>query len=288
METNIINGKLLAKEIRKDIAVEVENFQKKTGIQPCLAVIIVGENSASQVYVRHKQKACEKCGIKSVKYELSDSITEEELLEKLDDLNNDKNTHGILVQLPLPKHISENKIIERINPKKDVDGFHLINVGKLSTGDLGSAMIPCTPKGCLKLIKSVLGDNLSGKKAVVVGRSNIVGKPVGQLLLRENCTLKVTHSRTENLKDECLWGDIVVVAVGRPNFITKDMIKEGAVVIDVGINRLETGLVGDIDFENVKDVAGFVTPVPGGVGPMTVACLMENVLEACKNQVESL
>jgi len=280
--TNIIDGKLMAEKIKDEIKHKVAVFRDTRGIQPCLAVILVGEDPASLTYIKHKEKACNDCGIKLIKYELSDKISENELLNLIREKNADRNVHGILVQLPLPAHIDVNKVISTINPQKDVDGFHPMNVGKLSIGDLEgteAGIISCTAKGCMKLIKSALGSNIAGQKAIVIGRSNIVGKPVSYLLLRENCTVKIAHSKTEDLKNECLWADIIVVAVGLPNLITADMVKSGATVIDVGMNRANGQLCGDVDFENVKEVAEFITPVPNGVGPMTIACLLENILE---------
>lgn len=283
--TNIIDGRAIGNKIKDEVTHKVAIFRDINGIQPCLTAILVGQNPASLLYIRNKERACKKCGIKFVKHELSEQISEEDLLKLIDEKNRDKSVHGILVQLPLPVHIDVKKVINAIDFRKDVDGFHPINVGKLSIGELEGAeagILPCTAKGCIKLIKSALGENLSGKRALVIGRSNIVGKPVAQLLLGENCTVKIAHSKTENLKEECLWADIMVVAVGKPKFITADMVKAGAVVLDVGINRVDGKLCGDVDFENVKNVAGHITPVPGGVGQMTVACLLENVYEACE------
>lgn len=286
MDEKIIDGKALSEAIKKDIKDKVLKLSNEVSKVPCLAVIIVGNDPASEIYVKNKEKACKKCGIKSVKYELAEQTTEKELLELIERLNNDNNVNGILVQLPLPRHINDNSVIAAISPEKDVDCFHVSNVGRLAVGnfDFEKSMLPCTPKGCVKLIKSVLGNNLSGKKVCVVGRSNIVGKPIAQLLLGENCTIKIVHSKTENLKDECLWADILVVAIGKPKFIKKDMVKNGAVVIDVGINRVEQGLCGDVDFDDVIDKVAYITPVPGGVGPMTIACLMENVYNAFLRQ----
>ena len=238
MEQKIIDGKALSDKIKEEIKDKVLEITEKIGKIPCLAVIIVGNDPASEVYVKNKQKACKKCGIKSLKYELPETTTEQELIKLINELNNNDEVNGILVQLPLPKHINDKNIIKAISPKKDVDCFHELNVGSLFVGDYDfeKSMLPCTPKGCVKLIKSVIGDKLNGKKVCVVGRSNIVGKPVAQLLLNENCTVKMVHSKTENLKDECLWADILIVAIGKPKFITKDMVKDGAIVIDVGIN----------------------------------------------------
>ncbi len=278
---NIIDGKRISAEIKDEVKAKADELKAK-GLEPCLAVILVGEDPASQVYVRNKKRACEYCGIKSLNYELSADTTEEELLSLIDELNADKNCNGILVQLPLPEHIDENRILLRILPEKDVDGFHPYNVGLLSIGK--ADLKACTPAGCIELIKRS-GVDISGKRCVVVGRSNIVGKPVGMLLLAENGTVTTCHSRTKNIAEICRQAEILVAAVGRPNFITEDMVSEGATVIDVGINRLENGkLCGDVDFEAVSKKAAYITPVPGGVGPMTVAMLMANCIIACEKQ----
>lgn len=277
----IIDGKLISTQIKDEVKVKTEALKAK-GIEPCLAVILVGENPASQVYVRNKKRACEYCDIKSLSYELPAETTEEELLNLIDELNENKECNGILVQLPLPKHIDEDKVLLRIKPEKDVDGFHPYNVGLLSIGK--ADLKACTPAGCIELIKRS-GVEISGKKCVVVGRSNIVGKPVGMLLLSENGTVITCHSRTKNIAEVCKQADILVAAVGKPNFITGDMVKEGVTVIDVGINRMEDGkLCGDVDFASVEPKAEFITPVPGGVGPMTIAMLMNNCLVACEKQ----
>ncbi|MBQ7264948.1 MAG: bifunctional methylenetetrahydrofolate dehydrogenase/methenyltetrahydrofolate cyclohydrolase FolD [Firmicutes bacterium] len=278
---NIIDGKKISFEIKDEVKLQATELEKK-GIQPCLAVILVGNDPASAVYVRNKKKACEYCNIKSLSYELEESTTEEELLELIDKLNNDKNCNGILVQLPLPSHIDENKVLLKILPEKDVDGFHPYNVGLLSIGK--AVLKSCTPAGCIELLKRS-GVEIEGKNCVVVGRSNIVGKPVGMLLTAENGTVTTCHSRTKNMVDFCRNADILVAAIGKPKYITGDMIKEGAVVIDVGINRGEDGkLCGDVDFESAEKKASFITPVPGGVGPMTIAMLMKNCVAACKSQ----
>lgn len=286
MNNKIISGTKISEEIKENLKIKIEKISEKYGKIPTLAVVLVGNNSASEIYVKNKEKACAKCGIKSLKYVLSEDIKESELLQIIDKLNSNDNVNGILIQLPLPKHIDEKKVMHMINPKKDVDCFHVENVGKLAIGDFDyeKSMLPCTPKGCIKLIKSVLGDDLSGKNVCVLGRSNIVGKPIAQMLLNENCTVKITHSKTKNLKDECLWADILVVAVGKPKFLTADMVKKDAIIIDVGINRTDAGLCGDVDFDNVIDKVYAVTPVPGGVGPMTIACLMENTFNAFLEQ----
>lgn len=277
----IIDGKAISLEIKDEVKIKAEQLKSK-GFEPCLAVILVGENPASQVYVRNKKKACEYCGIKSLSYELSSDTTEDELLKLIDELNDNKECNGILVQLPLPKHIDENKVLLRIKPEKDVDGFHPYNVGLLSIGK--ADLKACTPAGCIELIKRSSVD-ITGKNCVVVGRSNIVGKPVGMLLLSENGTVTTCHSKTKDIAQVCRNADILVAAVGIPKFITGDMVKDGVTVIDVGINRMDNGkLCGDVDFESVEKKAEYITPVPGGVGPMTIAMLMNNCIVACKNQ----
>ena len=278
---NIIDGKAISMDIKNEVKVKAEELKAK-GIEPCLAVVLVGEDPASQVYVRNKKKACEYCGIKSLNYELSEDTTEEELLSLIDELNANKECNGILVHLPLPKHIDENKVLLRIKPEKDVDGFHPYNVGLLSIGK--ADLKACTPAGCIELIKRS-GVDITGKHCVVVGRSNIVGKPVGMLLLSENGTVTTCHSKTKDIKAVCREADILVAAVGIPKFIKGDMVKDGVVVIDVGINRMDNGkLCGDVDFDEVEKKASYITPVPGGVGPMTIAMLMNNCIVACKKQ----
>ena len=273
----ILSGKDVSERIKDELAKEVETL-KEQGIFPGLAVIIVGDDPASRVYVNNKKKACERLGIYSEEYALPADTSEEELLGLIDRLNKKEFISGILVQLPLPKHINEKNVIERIDPKKDVDAFHPVNVGKIMTGDYD--FVPCTPAGIMELIKES-EVSVCGKECVVVGRSNIVGKPMAMLLLHENGTVTVCHSRTKDLKEKTKNADILVVAVGKPNFVTGDMVKEGAVVIDVGINRIaEKKLVGDVDFETAEKVAGAITPVPGGVGPMTIAMLMKNTVKA--------
>ncbi len=277
----IIDGKLISKSVKDKIAEEVKEL-KKSGITPGLAVIIVGENPASQIYVRNKQRACEEVGFESFKYELPESTTQNELLELIKKLNNDDRVNGILCQLPLPKHIDESTVINNISPKKDVDAFHPENVGRIMIGNY--SFLPCTPAGIMELIAST-GTDITGKECVVVGRSNIVGKPMAMLLLHKSGTVTVCHSKTQDLKAECMRADILVAAVGVAKLITGDMVKEGAVLIDVGMNRDENGkLCGDIDFESCKDKASYITPVPGGVGPMTIAMLMKNTLTAAKEQ----
>ncbi len=278
----IIDGKALAKEKRAEIAKQVEALKEK-GVTPGLAVVLVGEDPASQIYVRNKHKACEEVGIYSRKITLPEETTEEELLKIIDELNNDPEIDGILVQLPLPKHIDPDKVILSISPDKDVDGFHPVNAGRLLTGQ--DEFFPCTPLAVMELIKSA-GVDVSGKEAVVVGRSNIVGKPVSMLLLRENATVTICHSKTKDLADVCRRADILVAAVGRPEMITSDYVKEGAVVIDVGINRVgEKKVVGDVAFDEVKDKAAYITPVPGGVGPMTITMLLYNTLLSAQKRV---
>ena len=278
---NIIDGKAVSKKVKEDVKAECEQLKAK-GITPGLAVIIVGEDPASQVYVHNKEVACEACGFHSVKYALPAETTQEELNALIDELNDDNRINGILCQLPLPKHLDDKEVINRINPIKDVDAFHPVNVGAIMIGDYN--YLPCTPAGVMELIHST-GVDVSGKKAVVIGRSNIVGKPMAMLLLHENATVEITHSKTQSLADVTKQADILVAAIGKAKFVTADMVKQGAVVIDVGMNRDENGkLCGDVDFEGVKDKCSFITPVPGGVGPMTIAMLMKNTLTAAKLQ----
>lgn len=276
---NIIDGKAVSAQVKENIKAEAAELKAK-GIEIGLAVVIVGDDPASQVYVRNKEKACEYVCFNSYKYALPAETTEEELLALVDKLNNDDKVDGILVQLPLPKHLDDKLIINNIRPDKDVDAFHPVNVGKIMIGDY--SFLPCTPAGVMELIHST-GVVVSGKKCVVVGRSNIVGKPMAMLLLHESGTVTICHSKTQDLKDVCSQADILVAAVGRPKMITADYVKEGAVVIDVGMDRDENGkLCGDVDFEDCKEKAGYITPVPGGVGPMTIAMLMKNTLTAGK------
>lgn len=277
--SKIIDGKLQAAIVKKSVADEIA----ENNIKACLAVIIVGNNPASRTYVNGKKKDCSECGIESREYALPEETTEEELVCLVNELNNDKSVNGILVQLPLPEHINEETVINTISYEKDVDAFHPVNVGKIMIGNY--SFLPCTPAGVMELIAST-GVEVSGKECVVVGRSNIVGKPMAMLLLHKSGTVTVCHSRTKDLKEECLRADIIVAAVGVAKLITADMVKEGAVVIDVGMNRDENGnLCGDVDFESVKEKASFITPVPGGVGPMTRAMLMRNTLTAAKQQI---
>lgn len=280
----IIDGKAVSAAVKKRVADEVA-LLKEQGIRPGLAVILVGDDPASQVYVRNKKKACEACGIYSAEYSLPKDTTMEELLGLIDTLNEDKEISGILCQLPLPKGLDEEAVIARINPKKDVDAFSVGNVGRIMIGNY--AFLPCTPSGVIELIKST-GYDMSGKNAVVLGRSNIVGKPMAMLLLHNNATVTVCHSKTKNIEETCRNADIIVAAIGKPKFVTADMVKPGAMVIDVGINRTEDGkLCGDVDYEAVEKVAGYITPVPGGVGPMTIAMLMQNTLNAARLQSET-
>ncbi|MFP3842696.1 bifunctional methylenetetrahydrofolate dehydrogenase/methenyltetrahydrofolate cyclohydrolase FolD [Priestia filamentosa] len=283
MSAQLINGKELASEKRESMKKEVEML-KEQGVKPGLAVILVGQDPASETYVRSKHRACENTGIHSVSIKLPDIVSEEELLGHIDKLNEDDAIDGILVQLPLPKHINEDAVIERISPKKDVDGFHPISVGKMMIGQ--ETFLPCTPHGVLEMVRKT-GIEVSGKHVVVIGRSNIVGKPVGQLFLNENATVTYCHSRTQNMQKHTKDADILIVAVGIPNFVKAQDVKEGAVVIDVGINRVDGKLCGDVDFEEVKEVAGAITPVPGGVGPMTITMLLENTIQSAKARVRS-
>ena len=277
----IIDGKAIASKIRSEIKEEVAQLKKK-GIVPGLAVILVGNDPASKVYVNNKKKACAAVGFRSEEYALPAQTTENELLHLVRELNENPHINGILVQLPLPAQIDEHKVIAAIAPEKDVDAFHAVNVGKIMIGDYD--FLPCTPSGCMDLIHST-GVEIAGKNCVVVGRSNIVGKPMAMLLLHESGTITICHSKTKNLKEICQNADILVVAIGKAKFITGDMIKKGAVVIDVGMDRDENGkLCGDVDFDSAKEVAGYITPVPGGVGPMTIATLMRNTLTAAKVQ----
>ena len=275
----LIDGKKVAAELREELKKEVADLKSSTNKVPGLTVILIGELAPSKIYVKNKEKSANEVGIKSEIIKYPDSVEEKKVLEKISELNKDDSVSGILVQLPLPKHIDKKKVIEAILPSKDVDGFHPYNVGNLSSGYESS--IPCTPLGCYHLIKKI-EPNLSGKKAVVIGRSNLNGKPMTQLLLKESCTVTITHSKTKDLKDECLKGDIIVAAVGIPELIKGDWVKKDAIVIDVGINKTEKGIVGDVAFDEVSKVAKALTPVPGGVGPMTIACLLKNTIECFK------
>lgn len=276
----IIDGKEIAARVRAELKSEILALKEESGIVPGLTVVLVGENQASQLYVRNKVKACGEVGIRSDRHALPESTTQEELLRLIRDLNASRDVHGILVQLPLPKQINEETILEEISPRKDVDGFHPYNIGRLMIGN--PVLQPCTPYGVMHLIDST-GMELSGKDAVVIGRSNIVGKPMSMMLLRRNATVTICHSKTRDLPERVRSADVVVAAVGRAEFVRGDWIKEGAVVVDVGINRTSEGkLVGDVDFEGASRRAGFITPVPGGVGPMTIAMLLKNTVEAAK------
>jgi methylenetetrahydrofolate dehydrogenase (NADP+)/methenyltetrahydrofolate cyclohydrolase len=275
----LIDGKKAAAELREELKQEVAELKTKYNKVPGLTVILIGDMAPSQIYVRNKEKSANEVGLKSEVIRYPDTVEEKTVLEKIEELNKDESISGILVQLPLPKHIDKQKVIENIAPSKDVDGFHPMNVGNLSSGYESS--VPCTPLGCYLMIKKI-EPNLSGKKAVVVGRSNLNGKPMTQLLLKENCTVTITHSRTKDLKAECLEADIIVAAVGIPELVKGDWVKKDAIVIDVGINKTENGLVGDVAFNEVSKVAKALTPVPGGVGPMTIACLLKNTVDCFK------
>jgi len=275
----LIDGKKAAADLRNELKKEVFDLKNKFNKVPGLTVILIGDLTPSQIYVRNKEKFANEVGLKSDVIKYPDTVKEKEILDKIEELNIDSSVSGILVQLPLPKHIDKQKVINTINPSKDVDGFHPINVGNLSSGYESS--IPCTPLGCYLLIKKI-EPNLSGKKAIVIGRSNLNGKPMAQLLLKENCTVTVTHSKTKDLKAECLEADIVVAAVGIPELVKGDWIKKGTIVIDVGINKTDKGIVGDVAFNEVSKNAKALTPVPGGVGPMTIACLLKNTIDCFK------
>lgn len=285
---HILDGKAMSQAVTKRVTALTETLVADGGSQPGLAVVIVGEDPASQVYVANKQKTAQACGFKSVKHALSAETTESELVALVQQLNDDPTIHGILVQLPLPDHIDDGTIIQMIAPDKDVDGFHFINVGKLGTGEIETAFVPCTPAGCMLMIETIHGKDLSGLDAVVVGRSNIVGKPIASLLLSANATVTIAHSRTTDLAGLCRTADILVAAVGRPQMIKGDWIKDGATIIDVGINRIDapergqgkTRLVGDVAYDEAVQHAGAITPVPGGVGPMTIAMLMANTIRS--------
>jgi len=275
----IIDGKKEAEILRDEIKKEIISIKNKTNKVPGLSVILIGDLVPSQIYVRNKEKNSKEVGMNSNVIKYSKDVTEEEVLKKINELNNDKSVSGILVQLPLPDQIGKEKIINSIDPSKDVDGFHPINVGNLASGY--KAIVPCTPLGCLILIKKV-ENNLSGKHAVIIGRSNLNGKPMAQLLLKENCTVTIVHSKTKNLKEECSKADILIAAAGKAKLVKKDWVKNGSIIIDVGINQEGNKIVGDVSFEEVKDKVKAITPVPGGVGPMTIACLLKNTLECFK------
>ena len=281
MTARILDGKIMSAELKESVKKRVAALKTK-GIVPGLAVILVGNDPASEIYVRNKSKGCEETGMLSRTIRLDAGITQENLEDEIERLNKDPQIHGILVQLPLPRHLNEQAALVKILPEKDVDGFHLMNAGHLMNGTEG--VLPCTPKGALYMIKST-GDDLAGKEAVVIGRSNIVGKPMAMLLLRENCTVTICHSKTKNLADHTRRADVLVSAVGKAGFITSDMVKPGAIVIDVGINRVEGKVRGDVDFDQVKETAGWITPVPGGVGKMTIAMLLSNTVDAAERIV---
>jgi methylenetetrahydrofolate dehydrogenase (NADP+) / methenyltetrahydrofolate cyclohydrolase len=275
----LIDGKKIAAELREELRQEVVALKAKYNKVPGLTVILIGDMAPSQIYVRNKEKSANEVGLRSEVIRYPEAVEEKTVLDKIEELNKDKNISGILVQLPLPKHIDKQKVIETILPGKDVDGFHPMNVGNLSSGYESS--VPCTPLGCYLMIKKI-EPNLSGKKAVMIGRSNLNGKPMAQLLLKENCTVTITHSKTKDLKAECLEADIIVAAVGIPELVKAEWVKKDAIVIDVGINKTDKGIVGDVAFEEVSKVARALTPVPGGVGPMTIACLLKNTIECFK------
>lgn len=279
----IISGKTLSKEIREEVRLEVEELKATYGAVPHLVVVLVGNDPASESYVKAKERACVKAGMKSTLIRKDEDIKEQELLDIIDQLNKDEGVHGILVQLPVPKHIDENKVIDAIDFKKDVDGFHPLNIAYMHMGR--DAIYPATPSGIITMLKSK-NIELKGKDAIIIGRSNIVGKPVAMLLMKEHATVTIAHSRTQNLAEKCKQADIIVAAVGRANTVTKDMVKEGAVIIDVGVNRVDGKLVGDVDFEALKDVASFITPVPGGVGPMTITSLLQNTVKTFKGLIK--
>lgn len=278
MTARILDGKVLSAQIKDEVTARVEALKAK-GVIPGLAVILAGNNPASEIYVRNKGKGCEETGMLSRTVRLDEATTQEELEGQIEALNRDPEIHGILVQLPLPRHLDENAALAKILPEKDVDGFHLVNAGHLMTGTEG--VVPCTPKGALYMLRST-GEDLSGKEAVVIGRSNIVGKPMAMLLLQQNCTVTVCHSHTKDLAEHTRRADILVSAVGKAGFVTKDMVKPGAIVIDVGINRVDGKVCGDVDFESVSATAGWITPVPGGVGKMTIAMLLSNTVDAAE------
>ncbi len=283
-EAKRIDGKVFAESLRDAVADQVRTLKDLHGLTPGLAVVLVGTDPASEIYVRNKHKMSIQAGMKSFEHKLPAETTQKELLTLIEGLNSDPDVHGILVQLPLPDHIDGQAVLAAIDPAKDVDGFHVVNAGKLATGAEG--LVPCTPLGCLILIKEQLGGDLSGKRAIVIGRSNIVGKPMAAMLLRENCTVTIAHSRTQGLAEECARADILVAAVGRAKMVKQNWVKKGAIIIDVGMNRLaadadgKSKLVGDVDYDDVKKMAGAITPVPGGVGPMTIACLLKNTVTA--------
>jgi len=279
----IISGKELSKEVREEVRIEVESMKATYGAVPHLAVVLVGSDPASESYVKAKGRACRRAGMDSTIIRKDSDISEAELLEIINDLNADKGVHGILVQLPIPKHINEDKMIDAISIEKDVDGFHPLNVAYMHLGR--PCILPATPKGIMTMLKSK-NIALKGKDALIIGRSNLVGKPAAMLLMGEHATVTIAHSRTQNLKEKCLQADVIVAAVGRAHTVTKDMVKKGAVIIDVGVNRVDGKLIGDCDFDDLKDIASFITPVPGGVGPMTITSLLQNTIECFRRSME--
>ncbi len=279
----IISGKELSKEVREEVKVEVASLKEEYEVVPHLVVVLVGNDPASESYVKAKKRACIKAGMESTIIRKEADISEEELLEIIEELNNDTGVHGILVQLPVPKHINEDKIIDAISIEKDVDGFHPLNVAYMHLGR--PCILPATPKGIMTMLKSK-NIEIKGKDALIIGRSNLVGKPAAMLLMAEHATVQIAHSKTKNLKEKCLQADIIVAAVGRAHTVTKDMVKPGAVVIDVGVNRVDGKLIGDCDFDDIKDIASYITPVPGGVGPMTITSLLQNTIECFKGIME--
>ena len=293
MVATIINGSEIAKQMRLQIALQVEEIKKQFRITPTLAVILVGNNPASEVYVSNKEKSAHAVGMNSIQFKMASDISESELVNKIIELNENKNVHGILVQLPLPKHINQANIISTINPLKDVDGFHIVNVGKLSIGNIEGqekAIVPCTPLGCMHLIKKIYGNNLAGLKTLVIGSSNIVGRPLARLLMLAGCTVTIANRQTLNLKAECLQADVIFSATGVHNLIKADMVHQNSIVIDIGIVRVadafgKTKIVGDVDFDNVKNVVKAISPVPGGVGPMTISYLLQNTIDCCLQQI---
>jgi methylenetetrahydrofolate dehydrogenase (NADP+)/methenyltetrahydrofolate cyclohydrolase len=292
MTAKIIDGKKIAHEMRSKIASQVSDIKKNYQITPTLAVILVGNDPASEIYVSNKEKSAHAVGMNSIQFKLASDISENDLIAKINELNADKKVHGILVQLPLPRHIDSKKIIHAIDFRKDVDGFHVINAGKLSIGEIegkNKAIVPCTPLACLHLLKEVHGEDLAGLKTLVIGSSNIVGSPLAKLLMLENCTVSVANRSTKDLSMECQNADAIIVAAGKANLITASMVKKHATIIDVGINRINVDgvyrLVGDVDFEGVKKVAGSITPVPGGVGPMTISYLLKNTIDCCLQMI---
>lgn len=295
MTAKIIDGKKIASDLKIEIAKESQKIKEQYQIIPTLAVILVGNDPASEVYVSNKEKAARLAHMNSIQYKFADNISENDLIAKIQELNSDEKVHGILVQLPLPRHIDTKKVIHTIDYRKDVDGFNPVNVGRLSIGEIegdNAAIIPCTPLGCLELLKLTLRNNLAGLKTLVIGSSNIVGRPLARLLMIEKCTVTIANSSTKDLKSECLRADVIFSAAGVPGLIKADMVNKNAVVIDIGINRIITSdgkskLVGDVDFDNVKEVVSAITPVPGGVGPMTIAYLLKNTLNVCQRTIRN-